>query len=241
MLQKARIREVASGVAGALSGLAGGVGGGQVDFQFNPETVSFTKEAEFRNDPTQSSEDAPPRQFRGTKPLELSLEMLLDDTVAPGLGSIGMGASVPDRIGQLLKWTNPADGSDPPRPPDLVFEWGKLKIGSTSPFACHCVSVQVKYTLFSDSGAPIRANATVKLRGMATKKEGQNPTSGGLRARRSRRVQRGDDLVVIAHREYGRQSAWRQLAQVNGIDNPFRLPVGSELLLPDRSELEEMR
>jgi len=75
---------------------------------------------------------------------------------------------------------------------------------------------------------------------MPSKTAGTNPTSGGLHARRSRRLERGDDLAVMATREYGSSAVWRQLAQFNGIDNPFRLPVGREIVLPDRSEFSRL-
>lgn len=211
--------------------------GGSVEFQFNPETLSFTKRVKFKEEPTRASKDAPIRQYIGTEPTVLSLKMVLDDTVGQGWTTFGMGASVPDRINQLLAWTNPADEKDPPEPRKLTFHWGQLKIGTEGRFACHCESVQVEYTLFTDGGVPIRASATVTLKGLPTRQYGQNPTSGGVHPRRSRRIERGDDLAVIAHQEYGRQSAWRVLAELNGIDNPFRLPVGQEIVLPDRNEL----
>jgi len=208
-------------------------GGGEVRFQFNPETLSFTKKVNFEESKTQSAGDAPVRQFIGTDPIVLSLKMILDDTV-------GEGPTVADRVNQLLAWTNPADDSDPPHPHELNFEWGQLRIGTEGRFPCHLESVQVDYTLFTDAGVPIRANAVVFLKGLPTKKYKQNPTSGGLHAKRSRRLRRGDDLAVIAHQEYGTGAVWRVLAAVNGIDNPFRLPVGRELVLPDRAEIRSL-
>lgn len=227
MLQKACIRE--DGLAGL---------GSQVAFQFNPETLSFTKKAKFSSENTQSSQGGSRDQFQGTDPLELSLKMLLDDTVSQGFGP-SLAGSVSDRVNKLLSWTEPKDASDP-QPIKLVFEWGKLKIGTEGQFPCHCQSVQVDYSLFRDNGEPLRATATVKLRGVPVETPGQNPTSGGIHARRTRRVQLGDDLAVIAQQEYGKGSAWRVLADINGIDNPFQLPVGRELLLPERSELRSM-
>lgn len=225
MLQKATIREAE--------------GGGSVGFQYNPETLSFTKAAKFKEEETQSSQGAPIRQFIGTQPIQMTLKLILDDVVPPTSGQSASG-SVAERVNKLLEWTNPADDTDSPKPKDLLFEWGQLKIGTEGQFPCHCKSVKVDYSLFKGDGTPLRATATVTLVGMPSRQYGQNPTSGGVHARRTRRLQQGDDLAAIAHQEYGRQSAWRQLADVNGIDNPFRLPVGAELLLPDRSELRSM-
>ena len=205
--------------------------GDDVQFQFNPETISFTKSAEWSEDASQSNSDAPVRQFIGTKPLELSLQMILDDATSTGPG-------VAERVNRLLSWTNPAEGSDPPQPRGLKFEWGDLQIGLNRFFQCHCQSVAVEYTLFTTDGAPTRAKATVKLVGLPTRKLGQNPTSGGVAPLRSETLLPGDDLAVLAHRHYGATGRWRELAEINHIDNPFRLPVGRELVLPLRLGLD---
>ena len=39
-------------------------------------------------------------------------------------------------------------------------------------------------------------------------------------------------LLVIAGKEYGNPSEWRIIAEANGIDDPIRLTVGQELLIP---------
>ena len=48
------------------------------------------------------------------------------------------------------------------------------------------------------------------------------------------RVVAGDSLQSLAWREYGNASAWRAIAEANGIDDPSRLPTGIELVLPGR-------
>lgn len=206
--------------------------GNSVEFQFNPETISFTKAADWRGTPSRSSSEAPVRQFVSTKPLELSLKMVLDDATSTG-------ASVAERVNQLLAWTNPATDTNPPEPHALEFRWGDLQFGSTRIFGCSCDSVAVEYTLFTSEGRPSRANATVKLVGLAPEAPGQNPTSGALRPMRSQALLPGDDLAVLAHRNYGDTRHWRTVAELNGIDNPFRLPVGRELVLPMRLELDQ--
>lgn len=206
--------------------------GKSVAFQFNPETVSFTKAAEWSETPSKSSADAPIRQFIGTKPLELSLKMVLDDTE-------GKADSVATRINQLLSWTNPGDDSDKPEPHQLKFEWGTLQIGLNKLFNCHCESVSVEYTLFKEDGTPLRAIATVKLKGLPTRSYGQNPTSGAIQPVKSHLLMRGDEIPVITQREYGATRRWREVADHNQIDNPFRLPLGRELVLPKRSALDD--
>lgn len=46
----------------------------------------------------------------------------------------------------------------------------------------------------------------------------------------------GDTLQALAWQEYGDPAAWRLIAEANGIDDPMRLALGRELLLPARDE-----
>lgn len=201
--------------------------GNSVQFQFNPETISFTKSANWQETETQSAESAPVRQFGGAGAIELSLKMLLDDTMEGG-------SSVPDRVNQMARWTNPKEETreTKPEPAVLVFNWGRFSIGVSRQFECHLKSVAVEYTMFSADGVPLRANCTVQLIGTGSVRWGQNPTSGAPEPMRSTRVQMGDSLPLLAHRHYGSTAHWRRIAAANGIDNPFRLWPGTELILP---------
>ncbi len=51
------------------------------------------------------------------------------------------------------------------------------------------------------------------------------------------RVVAGDSLQSLAWREYGNATAWRAIAEANGIDDPSRLPAGTELVLPAAEEV----
>jgi LysM repeat protein len=49
----------------------------------------------------------------------------------------------------------------------------------------------------------------------------------------SRTVQNGDSLYRIAEKYYGDASYWTAIAEANGIQNPDRIQVGQQLVLPD--------
>jgi hypothetical protein len=57
---------------------------------------------------------------------------------------------------------------------------------------------------------------------------------------KTRRVGLGDTLASIAHDELGNPSQWRAIAVTNRIEDPFSLVVGSELLIPARSDVPEL-
>jgi nucleoid-associated protein YgaU len=42
----------------------------------------------------------------------------------------------------------------------------------------------------------------------------------------------GDSLALLAWREYGDATAWRAIAEANGIDDPMALVPGTELVVP---------
>jgi nucleoid-associated protein YgaU len=60
----------------------------------------------------------------------------------------------------------------------------------------------------------------------------QNPTTTGIAGIQSHVVRDGDSLQSIAYAAYGDATAWRTIAEANGIDDPVRLRRGTELSLP---------
>jgi nucleoid-associated protein YgaU len=114
-----------------------------------------------------------------------------------------------------------------PSPPFVIFSWGK-----NVTFTAHVKKVSAKYTLFTDEGLPARAICTVDLEEIPTPQPRQNPTSGGLAARRAHTMVAGDSLPSVASAEYGDPGLWRAIASANGIDDPLRVPNGTNLLIP---------
>ena len=49
-------------------------------------------------------------------------------------------------------------------------------------------------------------------------------------------VEKGDTLAEIAQSELGDAKQWRQIASLNGIDDPKELQIGTRLRLPQRGE-----
>src|SRR5207253_4703089 len=57
------------------------------------------------------------------------------------------------------------------------------------------------YTMFKPDGTPMRAICTLDVEEIPSEPGRQNPTSGGLAARRSHTVVAGDSLASIAYRD----------------------------------------
>jgi Contractile injection system tube protein/LysM domain len=202
---------------------------GKIDFQFNPKELSLAKSASWKRASGRGNRKSGPPQFDGPQPAKLTLEMFFD-------ASDTQDSSVVKTVEKLFACCIPTDASHTQKkgsPPWVLFRWGGL-----TGFLAYVSAVTVKYTLFTSSGLPIRATATVTLEELAGEAPKQNPTSGGIVPRRVHVVVAGDTLADIAYREYGSPLMWRALAGINGLDDPMRLRPGSRLLLPTTEEAQ---
>ncbi|MGY1640649.1 LysM peptidoglycan-binding domain-containing protein [Geodermatophilus sp. SYSU D00703] len=199
-----------------------------IKFQFNPKELSLTKSAKWERKPARGASTAGPVEFAGAEPSKLSLEMFFDEAET-------RDGSVVGNVERLLGCCIPTEESRGQKracPPLVVFHWGQI-VG----FPAFVTQVSAKYTLFDSEGTPLRATCSVSLEELAGDLEGQNPTSGALATRRRHTVVAGDSLASVAWREYGDPGMWRALAEYNGIDDPMRLRVGAELLVPAPEDL----
>lgn len=201
-------------------------------FHFNPSSIKITKRADYREQPKQAAKEAARPAFLGARAVDLSFSLLLDSGGQSG-------RSVMTEIQQLLNWTNPTSDSrkgSSPSPPVLMFTWGDFKIGASGQFVGLLSSVDANCTMFSPSGAPTRAEVSLGMKAAPEEMAGTNPTSGGPRAHRAHQVVAGDTLAAIAFEAYGDAGRWRAIAELNGIDDPMRLPAGTRLLLPEPAD-----
>jgi nucleoid-associated protein YgaU len=124
-------------------------------------------------------------------------------------------------------------------PPRIEVSWGAdtdFSFGGF-PFQAVVERVQQRFTLFSPSGAPLRARVTLALRRYESLSEQfKRLKLGSADHTKSWRVQKGDTLASIAFHEYGDVKHWRHIADAPAnapmIDNPRRLRPGTRLALP---------
>ncbi|GAB3467757.1 CIS tube protein [Actinophytocola sediminis] len=207
-----------------------------VQFQFNPSTLSLSKNTEWRRSPARMASEASLPEFVGSGPRELSVDVFLDATATHD-------NSVEQRVESLLTACVPTKksiGRKKPASPWVRFEWGTARSVS---FDGVLSSLSVEYALFDVDGKPLRATCSLSIEEAGVDIPGQNPTSGTREARRTHRVVAGDSLPQLAWREYGDASAWRVIAEANDIDDPMTLVPGTELLVPatETRPLEEVR
>lgn len=200
-----------------------------VDFQFNPTQLTVSKSARWALGIAPEYRDAVLPQFQGADPYTMSMQIFLDASSKPG------DTSVQKDVEALLSCCEVTDASiaaKQPSTPWVQFQWGSFK---TVNFTAFVSSVQATYTLFNPSGTPMRATCDLTITQIPLVTQGQNPTSGALEASRTHRLMAGDTLASLAWREYGDPSGWRAIAEANDIDDPLRLDIGTELLIPASS------
>jgi Contractile injection system tube protein/LysM domain len=201
--------------------------GKEVPFKFNPKEYAIAKSAEWKSKESKGAKKASMPEFVGPKPSQLTLELFLDGT--DGSGDVSGHV---DLLFSCLTSAPKARTNQRPLPPFVQFSWGKVL------FTGILKSVNVKYTLFRETGIPIRATCSLTLEELPSDEEGQNPTSGALEPMRTHAVVDGDSLPSIAYREYGDPTLWRAVAEANGIDDPMRLWPGERLLIPSPTEVK---
>lgn len=201
----------------------------ELEFQFNPEELSITKEVSWTSGEPTPGRNAPDLDFGGGKPASFSLDLLFDTTQT--------GDDVRKYTNQLLRLVMLGPESAGYRqagmyrlpPPPVQFVWGKITL-----FIAVINKVKLTFTLFLPDGTPVRAKAAVDFIQYDTsddEKGSTNPTTR-TEARKTRRVEGGDRLDLIAYEEYGHPRHWRYLAEVNGLLDPLDLQPGQILVVP---------
>jgi nucleoid-associated protein YgaU len=201
----------------------------RIPLQFNPAQLALSKTTEWRRTPSRMAGQSALPEFVGSGPRSLSFEVFLDATATHD-------NSVEKAVEQLMKACVPTPSSlarKTPASPWVRFDWGTSK---TTSFDGVLSGLNVSYTLFDVDGKPLRATCALSIEEASVDPPGQNPTSGAREARSTHRVVAGDSLPLLAWREYGDATAWRTIAEANGIDDPMVLVPGTELIVPGMDE-----
>ncbi|MEI7027503.1 CIS tube protein [Paenibacillus sp. y28] len=112
-------------------------------------------------------------------------------------------------------------------PPLCSFVWGSLN------FKGVLEKVSQKFTMFLDSGIPVRATLHVTFKAVQSIKEQfQNIPRQSADRTKQKMLNQGDQLWMIAAAEYEDPGLWRDIARANGIDNPRQLVTGRKIIVP---------
>jgi len=192
---------------------------------FNPKEYSITKTNAWDFDKV-VGKAVPVAQFGGGEPRKLSLDLLFDAT-----DSSRDVRSVTDQLLRMMevdKSLASGHSKNSGRPPMVTFGWGEFLS-----FKSVIESLSVQYTLFDQTGKPLRAQVKLSLVQAAKAEDAssQNPTTRGD-VLSTHVVREGDSLPSIAYAAYGNPAAWRVIADANSIADPLRLRRGEALTIP---------
>ncbi|MEW9700883.1 peptidoglycan-binding protein [Paenibacillus sp. SI8] len=112
-------------------------------------------------------------------------------------------------------------------PPICRFVWGSLD------FKGVVQKVAQSFTMFLESGIPVRAKLKVTFVSWHSKKE-QLQTIPRHSADRTKQkmLKQGEQLWMIAAKEYEDPGLWREIAKANQIDNPLKIQTGRRISVP---------
>lgn len=192
--------------------------------QFNPTEFELTKMLNYKHQPSMG-QNVGQSNFKDSEPQSMTLTFLFDSTDDPTKAVI-------EKYKVLRKLINVEEKekdthTQKSEPPWVLVQWGKF-----ISFPAVLTRLTEKFTLFRRDGAPLRASVTVTLQEIVdiSQRGAQNPTTQ-TESRKTWIVRQGQRLDWIAYEEYGDSSAWRHIAETNGIGNPLQLQPGRILKL----------
>jgi hypothetical protein len=186
----------------------------KIGVMYNPDEFSLDEGANFAEVGIPGRQSSPLQYVRG-RARTLSMELFFD--------TYESGEDVRQHSGRVvaLLEPNPRTGA----PPVLVFTMG------TFAFKCVLAEVGQRYTMFLPSGTPVRATLSVRF---------QEFTEIAFEVERGlfigpptlHNIASGQQLSQLAGAYLGDAARWREIANVNGVDNPLSLLPGASLVIP---------
>jgi hypothetical protein len=198
------------------------------ELMLNPEYYSVKSTIRYKEDET--ANDANPGysyKYTGTPPREINIgPIILDVTGAIPFKSTLLDQSITKMIENLEEVVYDYDG-DTHQPPLIKVEWG------SNSFEAKLLTIDVKYTLFAENGDPLRAEISLSMREYISPEE--------IMAKRKKsspdlthlvEVKDGDTLPLMCNRVYKDCSYYREVAEINGLDDFCTLTPGTFLYFP---------
>ena len=181
--------------------------------------------------------DNPLQQFVRGNTAKLTTDLFFD-TSNEGLGK--RAKSVTEKTDELYNLVK--IDSKLHAPPICYFAWGPVFPGSgkgdpsgtikEGGFVCIFESIKQRFTLFSEEGIPLRATVSVTLREYKTLHTTTTETNPQSPDRTHNfRLKSDQTLSEVAHLHYDTPTAWRPIAEENGLEDPRRIDPGTLLTI----------
>jgi len=199
-------------------------GSKEYEVQFNPESISLSKAADWAEKKGDHTLDLPLLEWKGGKAMKLEMTLFFD--------TYEDGSDVRDKTQPIEELAMVKDETH--GPPILEFHWGKAWFHrGNAVLTWNLTSFNTTYKTFNADGLPVRAEMKVTLSEYATEEDQkarirlQSPDHEKVH-----RVRPGDTLHSIAVEAYDDPSKWRPIAEANNIEDPLALTPGEVLRVP---------
>jgi nucleoid-associated protein YgaU len=189
-----------------------------------PVTWSVPQASSGGGGQTDRSVNAPTLVFGGGGSRQLTLELLFDVTEPIDDVPIADVRTLTNDIVALTRIE-----SKQGRPPVCEVSWGTAPVNSDFPFTGVVTNLTQRFTLFRNTGEPVRATLTVVMSEFLDPEQDQRQTDPEMT---TRVVRRGDTVHGIAFSVYGNAALWRVIAEANNLDDPRRPAIGRTLTIP---------
>jgi len=198
------------------------------EVMFNPESYSLSYENVY--DPKQGiNTTGSPAHYSISKPAQLSLKIIFDGTGVNTYGWTNLRegrTAVEAHVEAFLEQTTNMDGNLH-QPKFLTLAWGNFF------FKCRLASVNVHYTLFDNSGLPLRAELDTRFFAdtyIPERLKKENKKSPDLTHYRI--VNAGDQLPLLCEQIYGSPQYYIHVARANNLPDFRNLQPGQEIFFP---------
>lgn len=200
-----------------------------MEVMFNPTSYKRTHAIAYESSKRQAiNTPGKPARYAYTPPGDVSFQFVLDGTGVSSSGPVPLalpfgGRSVKKDIAKFEKLCLKMNG-DIHQPNFLVIRWGDFT------FSGRLKTLDITYTLFDESGDPIRAELAVvfvedKTAATIVREAGKNsPDVTHIRVVRS-----GDTLPLLCKEVYGSSAHYLRVARDNGLDDFRNLTPGRTL------------
>lgn len=197
---------------------------GDIEVMFNPAEYNITESTNYTEKGSMGL-DGKIAQFVSGENASFTMTLYFNTYQSPTMERGESGTDVSIQTRKIAKLTYIVSSLH--RPPIVTFIWGSLS------FRGIVTNVNQQFTMFLDSGMPVRAKVDITLKAefdiTITKKK--TPFESPDRTK-FRTIQQGEQLWNFAWEEYGDTSLWRVIAKENKIENPLDLYPGQIIKLP---------
>jgi hypothetical protein len=202
--------------------------GKPLEVMFNPETYSINYKNNFSVEQgigTGGKES----EFDKSPPSSIEFKFVIDGTGVSEYGAVNGSKGKKDvykAVQDFLTATTTINGSIH-EPNYLRIEWGDLL------FDCRLNTVKVSYTLFDQSGKPLRAELNTTFFGdVKTSKRLKKESRTSPDLTHKRVVKASDTLPLMCEEIYGSESYYLKVALANNLNDFRNLKPGQELFFP---------